>query len=77
MSVGDSTSLNLFKSLSAAVALQRADAPARSVILSERGNFPTDLYMAESVAASHGLHRDVPADIREFRAERYGAAGRR
>jgi kynureninase len=25
------------------------------VILSERGNFPTDLYMAESVAASHGL----------------------
>src|SRR5436305_2852164 len=28
-------------------------------------------------AASHGLQRDVPADIREFRAERYGAAGRR
>jgi len=55
VSVADSTSLNLFKSLSAAVALQRADAPARRVILSERGNFPTDLYMAESVAASHGL----------------------
>ena len=53
--VGDSTSLNLFKSLSAAVALQRADAPARRDILSERGNFPTDLYMAESVAAAHGL----------------------
>jgi kynureninase len=55
VSVGDSTSLNLFKTLSAAVALQRADAPARSIILSERGNFPTDLYIAESVAASHGL----------------------
>ena len=55
VSVADSTSLNLFKSLSAAVALQRADAPGRRVILSERGNFPTDLYMAESVAASHGL----------------------
>src|SRR6185295_15085677 len=38
--VADSTSLNLFKSLSAAVALQGADAPARRVILSERGNFP-------------------------------------
>ncbi len=53
--VGDSTSLNLFKTLSAAVALQRADAPARRVILSERGNFPTDLYIAESIAASQGL----------------------
>src|SRR3982750_3135086 len=53
--VADSTSLNLFKSLSAAVALQRRDAPTRSVILSERGNFPTDLYIAESIAASHGL----------------------
>ena len=53
--VADSTSLNLFKSLSAAVALQRADAPGRRVILSERGNFPTDLYIAESVAASNGL----------------------
>jgi peptidase E len=26
---------------------------------------------------AYGLQRDVPADIREFRAERYGAAGRR
>lgn len=55
VTVADSTSLNLFKSLSAAVALQRADAPKRRVILSERGNFPTDLYIAESIAASHGL----------------------
>lgn len=28
-------------------------------------------------AAGWGLRRDVPADIREYRAERYGAAGRR
>jgi peptidase E len=28
-------------------------------------------------APPYGLQRDVPADIREFRAERYGAAGRR
>jgi kynureninase len=55
VSVADSTSINLFKSLSAAVALQRSDRPRRRVILSERGNFPTDLYIAESVAAAHGL----------------------
>ena len=55
VSVGDSTSVNLFKVLSAAVAMQRADAPTRTVILSERGNFPTDLYMAESVAAANGM----------------------
>jgi kynureninase len=55
VSVGDSTSVNLFKALSAAVAMQRVDAPARRVILSERGNFPTDLYMAESVAATAGM----------------------
>ncbi len=55
VSVGDSTSVNLFKVLSAAVAMQGVDAPGRRVILSERGNFPTDLYMAESVAATAGL----------------------
>ena len=55
VSVGDSTSVNLFKVLSAAVAMQRIDAPSRRVILSERGNFPTDLYMAESVAAANGM----------------------
>ena len=55
VSVGDSTSVNLFKVLSAAAALQKADAPARTVLLSERSNFPTDLYIAESVAAAAGL----------------------
>jgi kynureninase len=55
VSVGDSTSVNLFKVLSAAVALQRADAPERTTVVSERSNFPTDLYIAESVAAAAGL----------------------
>ena len=55
VSVGDSTSVNLFKVLSTAAALQKADAPARKTIVSERGNFPTDLYIADSVAASAGL----------------------
>ena len=44
--VCDSTSINLFKLLAAALAA----APGRRVILSERGNFPTDLYVAEGVA---------------------------
>ena len=61
ISVGDSTSVNLFKVLSAAVALQQADAPHRKLILSERGNFPTDLYIAESVAAASGLTLQLAA----------------
>jgi kynureninase len=55
VSVGDSTSVNLFKALSAAAALQRLDAHGRTTIVSERSNFPTDLYIAESVAAAAGL----------------------
>jgi kynureninase len=53
--VADSTSVNLYKVLCAALDLVRIEAPARSVILSERGNFPTDLYIAESVARERGL----------------------
>ncbi len=47
VAVADSTSVNLFKLLAAALALR----PERRVILSEQGNFPTDLYMAEGLAA--------------------------
>ncbi len=55
VAVGDSTSVNLYKVLSVAAALQRRDRPGARVLLSERSNFPTDLYVAESVAAQHGL----------------------
>jgi len=59
----DSTSVNLFKVLAAALRLQaKQGAPAgggRHVILSERTNFPTDLYMAQGLAdllgAGHAL----------------------
>ncbi len=64
--VADSTSVNLFKVLSAALALQRAANPARTVVVSERSNFPTDLYIAESLGRQHGctLHLvDRPEDI--------------
>jgi kynureninase len=48
--VADSTSINLFKVLSAALHLN----PGRRVILSERDNFPTDLYMAQGLIAQLG-----------------------
>ncbi len=41
----DSTSVNLFKVLSAALSLR----PERRTILSEEGNFPTDLYVGEGL----------------------------
>jgi kynureninase len=52
--VADSTSVNLFKVLSAALSITRADAPTRKVIVSERSNFPTDLYIAEALARDRG-----------------------
>jgi kynureninase len=45
----DSTSVNLFKVLAAALRIQAERHPERSVILSERGNFPTDLYVAQGL----------------------------
>lgn len=53
--VADSTSVNLFKVLSAALAIARADAPRRRRIVSERSNFPTDLYIAEALAQERGF----------------------
>jgi kynureninase len=47
----DSTSVNLFKVLAAALALQADASPDRHLIVSERGNFPTDLYIAEGLCA--------------------------
>jgi kynureninase len=43
--VADSTSVNLFKLVSAALTLR----PERTVILTEAGNFPTDLYIAQGL----------------------------
>ena len=48
--VADSTSINLFKLLMAAAALS----PARGTILTEAGNFPTDLHIAERAATLLG-----------------------
>jgi kynureninase len=54
VSVGDSTSVNLYKALKTAVLLGPTGA-TRRYIVSERSNFPTDLYIADSVAREHGL----------------------
>lgn len=51
----DGTSINLFKVLSAALGIAAADAPGRRTIVSERTNFPTDLYIAEGLARERGL----------------------
>ncbi len=56
----DSTSVNLFKLLAAALSLR----PDRRVILTQEGNFPTDLYVAEGLAEMTGRHelRSVAAE---------------
>jgi kynureninase len=57
--VADSTSVNLFKLLAAAL----HERPGRNVILTEEGNFPTDLYVAQGLTALLQRHyelRQVP-----------------
>ncbi len=51
----DSTSINLFKVLSTALSMAALDAPTRKVLVSERSNFPTDLYIAEALCKERGL----------------------
>lgn len=48
--VADSTSVNLYKLVSGALALR----PDRSVILAEPGNFPTDLHILQGIMAASG-----------------------
>ncbi|WP_404288746.1 kynureninase [Glutamicibacter arilaitensis] len=64
--VTDTTSLNLFKALASALRIQQVDGPGRRVIITERDNFPTDIYIAEglaellnSVGAETGIRYEV------------------
>lgn len=62
--MGDTLSVKLFQAVSAARALR----PDRRVILSDSGNFPSDLYVAE------GLARTVGAELRVVAPEDVEAA---
>jgi kynureninase len=53
--VADSTSVNLFKMLAAALELR----PDRRVVVSETSNFPTDLYIAEGLLHHLGRGRTM------------------
>jgi kynureninase len=92
----DSTSVNLYKVLAAALRMQREvidaarptgksddspggwpagsarpgarPAPGRTVIVSERSNFPTDLYIAESLAEQYGCTLRLVASPEEIPA---------
>lgn len=57
----DSTSINLYKVLSAAMSIAKADHPHKNIILSEHTNFPTDLYMAEALCKAHGFQLKLVA----------------
>jgi kynureninase len=60
--VADSISVNLFKLIAAALDLR----PGRRVVVSERGNFPTDLYVAQGL-------RDLLGERIELRLVAAGA----
>ena len=65
--VADSTSVNLFKVLSAALSLSQSlsltqtepGTEQRRTILSERSNFPTDLYIAQALAQERGYRLEL------------------
>lgn len=62
--VADSVSINLYKLLAAALALR----PGRRTILTEPGNFPTDLYVANGLAATIPGVRVKAIDLAEIPA---------
>jgi kynureninase len=55
VAVADSTTVNLFKLMAAALRLR----PDRRVILSEAGNFPTDLYVAQGLVELLGGRHEL------------------
>ncbi len=61
--VGDTLSIKVYQALASALELR----PDRRVILSDSGNFPTDLYMAEGLVRSldqgHRIETPAPEDV--------------
>jgi kynureninase len=50
--MGDTLSIKVYQALASALQLAEERDPARRIILSDSGNFPSDLYMAEGLIAS-------------------------
>ena len=59
----DNTSINLHKALMAAVAMR----PGRTEIIADINNFPTDIYIAQSVADQCGLTLTLVKDRKSTR----------
>jgi kynureninase len=63
VTVGDTLSLKMYQALAAALPLN----PARKIVLSDSGNFPTDLYMAQglinTLGQGHELRFVAPEDV--------------
>ncbi|MDE9450764.1 kynureninase [Aliiroseovarius sp. Z3] len=61
--VGDTLSIKVYQALASALEMR----PDRRVILSDNGNFPTDLYMAEGLVRSlgqgHRIETPAPEDV--------------
>ena len=55
----DTTSINLYKVLSAALSMAAQDTPGRKLVVSERSNFPTDLYIAEALCKERGCRLEL------------------
>lgn len=51
----DSTSINLYKVLSAALSIVASGEGLRRIVISERSNFPTDNYIAEALCRERGF----------------------
>ncbi|MGM9345958.1 kynureninase [Streptomyces salinarius] len=73
--VGDSTSVNVFKALVAAVRMAQEDGPGRDEILVDATTFPTDGYIAESAARMTGcaLRPVAPAEVPSALGDRTAA----
>ena len=71
--VGDTLSIKVFQALAAALQLR----PERRVILSDRGNFPSDLYMAEGLIRllgdRHELRLVAPHELEDAITEEVAA----
>jgi kynureninase len=65
ITVGDTLSIKVYQALASALALR----PDRRVIVSDNGNFPSDLYMAQglikSLGADHELRIVNPEDVHD------------